>query len=219
MARRRAYRMTPARRAALRKAQIASARKRRGRTSQVKSHIQRNKKRYVVAGGVAVAVGGIAVGQDYTRNVRVYHNTSYKNAHSIKTNGLTGVKRGSYSHVVFGETPGQVFVTKGRNTAKMFGDTVVKVKMNRREFNRHAIRDHNMDQITKRAYSINQRHLKGKKMKVKLGGSRQQMQYYSLFPNGTKESYDPDGYQANMAALKAQVRQARRVRYSRGRFS
>lgn len=53
------YKMTSARRAALRKAQLASARKRRGR-GKVRSHVSRNRRRYAVGGAVAVtAVAGL----------------------------------------------------------------------------------------------------------------------------------------------------------------
>lgn len=51
------YRMTPARKAVLRKAQAASARKRR-RGGAKSSRRRKNIRRAVVAGGVAVAVGG-----------------------------------------------------------------------------------------------------------------------------------------------------------------
>ena len=184
--RRTAHRMTPARRAALRKAQVASARK-RSRAARTSAHIKRHKRKYAV-GTVAVVAGGY-VAQDNVRNVRLYHNTDSRYVSSIKQNGLRGVQKGSFSHVNFAETPGAVFVTKGRNTAKMFGDTVVKVKMNRREFNKHAERDLNMSLITNRAYSIQESYLKGKKLKVRKGGRRQKAAYKSLFPDGTKESY------------------------------
>ena len=53
-----AYTMTPARKAALRKAQQASARKRRRGGGKKSSRRRKNIRRAVVAGGVAVAVGG-----------------------------------------------------------------------------------------------------------------------------------------------------------------
>ena len=52
-----AYRMTPARRAALRKAQQASARKRRGH-GKVRTHLKKHKKKYIagaVIGGALLA--------------------------------------------------------------------------------------------------------------------------------------------------------------------
>ena len=52
------YKLTAKRRAALRKAQLASARKRRGR-GKARAHISRNRKKYI-AGGVAItAVAGL----------------------------------------------------------------------------------------------------------------------------------------------------------------
>lgn len=58
------YKMTPARKAALRKAQLISARKRRGKSiipQSVRSHVSRNKGKYIAAGtGAAVLAGAIA---------------------------------------------------------------------------------------------------------------------------------------------------------------
>jgi hypothetical protein len=54
---RRSHRMTPKRRAALRKAQLASARK-RSRLAGVGSHISRNRKAYITAGVIGGAVLG-----------------------------------------------------------------------------------------------------------------------------------------------------------------
>lgn len=194
--------MTPRRRAALRKAQLASARKRhlRARTNSnsrvrnrrvqaVRSHVVRNKRRYIAAGAVLGAGVGAAVAYDHHKNVRLYHNTDKRNVAGIKKHGLHGVKEGSFSHRHFNEKPGMVFVSKGRNKTKMFGNRVVKIKMNRKEFKRHATRDGNMAGMTSRAYQIHERHLAGKKIRVRRGSPLQNRQYKQMFPDGTKESF------------------------------
>lgn len=57
----RGYRMTPARRSALRKAQLASARKRKGRGTAIRTHVGRNRGKYI-GGFVTIAGIGGAVG-------------------------------------------------------------------------------------------------------------------------------------------------------------
>lgn len=187
---RRAYRMTPARRRALRKAQIASARKRRKTTTKVKSHIKRHKKKYVAGGAIVAAGATTAYGTHRYNNVYLYHNTNIKNASSIKKNGLKGVRPGSFSQLYFNEPIGHVFVSKDYNSrlARGFGNSVVRVKMNRKEFNKYAIRDKNMKR-TSNAFSIHERHLQGRKVKVRRAGPIQSRRYKSMFPDGTKESW------------------------------
>ena len=238
---RRPYRLTPRRRAALRKAQLASARKRRGtgkkvtrkrsvrrssvrsvrrtpvrstrkvrdlgsvsrpaarkianrpsRSVRVKSHVVRNKKRYKAAGtvlGGAVAVAGTgAYAHHRYNNVYLYHNTDSRNIKSIKKTGLHGVKVGSVSHSRFREKPGMVFVAKDFNTTKAFGNHVVRVTMNRKEFNRLAMKDTHMPGHM-RAWQIHESHLVGKKIRTRPGGINQRILYKSTFPGRTKESY------------------------------
>jgi hypothetical protein len=194
----RRHTMTPARRAALRKAQLASARKRKGRGRSVAyrasyaktravGHVRRNRKRYVA--GVAV-IGASAAGYsayDHTVNVRLYHNTANANLRHIKAQGLHGVKVGSYSHRNFREPVGQVFVSKGLNTSKHFGPGTVRIKMNRKEFNKHATKDRHMQ--TRQAFKIHESHLYGKKVRTRRGGPLRKAFHLAYFPDGTKESY------------------------------
>ncbi|HPE53010.1 MAG TPA: hypothetical protein PK852_02725 [Mesotoga prima] len=197
------YRMTPKRRAALRKAQLASARKRRRGGSKstirrrtpgpVRSHLQRHKKKYKTAAVIGGATAAAAYGTHRYNNVYLYHNTDKRNVASIKKNGLRGVVPGSYSHKYFDEPIGHVFVAKDRNTTKMFGNRVVLVKMKRKEFKKHAQRDPNITH-RKNAYSIHEKHLVGKKVRVRRAGPLQAYGYRKAFPTGYKESYDPEGY-------------------------
>ena len=166
-----------------------------GTRVKVQRHVQRNRRRYKTAAGlvagVTVAAGATGYGYDLHKNVRLYHNTDARNVAGIKATGLHGVKRGSFSHTRFQETPGDVFFAKGMNTTKMFGDHVVKVKMDRKYFNAHAKRDPKMPRGT-RAYKIHESHVgkrPGVKYKVYRGGPIQRAQYKAMFPDGTKESY------------------------------
>ena len=183
------YRFTPARRAALRRAQLISARKRKGsgRARKVASHVQRNKGKYTAIGGAAVAVGA-AVTYDQVKNVRLYHNTDARHIPKIKRQGLQGIKPGSYSHRNMKEPVGMVFVSKGRNKTKMFGTHQVKIKMNRKEFNKYAKRDYNMPKST-RPYMIHEGFLEGQKTTIKRNGPIGRASYYRIFPDGTKDSY------------------------------
>lgn len=179
---------------------MISAQKRRGRGRTIsrpasakyaaRRHVQKHKGVYVAGAVVAGAVGGGLVVRDRTVNVRLYHNTDKKNISSIKKHGLHGVKAGSYSHINFHEPVGHVFVSKGRNSAqtKAFGNHVVRIKMNRKQFNQNAVRDRNIPG-THRAMRIHESHLHGKKIRTYPGGPRQRLSYKMTFPDGTKESY------------------------------
>lgn len=218
------YRMTPKRKAALRKAQLASARKRRRGGSKstvrrrtpgpVRSHLQRNKRKYKTAAVIGGATAAAAYGAHRYNNVYLYHNTDKRNVSGIKKNGLRGVVPGSYSHVHFGEPIGHVFVTKDRNTTKMFGNRVVLVKMKRKEFNKVGVRDHNI-RHKNNAYSIHEKHLVGKKVRVRRAGPLQSYGYKKLFPTGYKESFNPEAYAMRYvprryhgAVIDAQIRRA-----------
>lgn len=66
-----AHRMTPARRAALKKAQAASARKRRGKGKGKLARANRkgrNYKRAAIAAGLVVAAAGAYIADDYAYN-------------------------------------------------------------------------------------------------------------------------------------------------------
>jgi len=213
MARRNYGSFTPRRQQALKRAAMISAATRRGRPRYVagnrrvgtrvvgtrtvrtraatRAHVQRNRRKYVAAGVVIGAAAGGAVGYDRTVNVRLYHNTDKRNIASIKKHGLHGTKVGSYSHINFQESPGQVFVSRGANKSKQFGNHVVKIKMNRKEFNRNATRDRNMS--TRRAMKIHESHLYGKKIRTYPAGPGQRIMYKTMFPGGTKESYKYHG--------------------------
>ena len=88
----RAYRLTPARRAALRKAQQASARKRKGHGSRPQSRTharkQRNRRRIKVAVLTGVAVGAGLAGVGYHGSERATVNRGVRK--SVRKKGLTG---------------------------------------------------------------------------------------------------------------------------------
>ena len=148
----RSYVMTPRRRTALRKAQLASARKRRGKGLQIHTAAavangrnrqlkrRKNLKRaaVVVAGGAAVGTAAYQI--HYHRNyVTGYHRTSYDNANRIvktqqwasKTHkrangqGVEGSATGIwFSKHRFGPGPYKPWGATNKN----FGPGVVKVK-------------------------------------------------------------------------------------------
>jgi hypothetical protein len=86
------YRLTPARRAALRKAQQASARKRKGHGSRPQSRNyarkQRNRRRVKVAVLTTVAVGAGLAGVGYHGSERATVNRGVRK--SVRKKGLTG---------------------------------------------------------------------------------------------------------------------------------
>jgi hypothetical protein len=90
----RAYRLTPARRAALRKAQQASARKRKSRGSRPQSRNyarkQRNRRRVKVAVLTGVAVGAGLAGVSYHGSERATVNRGVRK--SVRKKGLRGVE-------------------------------------------------------------------------------------------------------------------------------
>ena len=141
-----AYRMTPARRRALRKAQVASARKRRGRGKlnamavakgqSRNAKLIRRKKIAKVAVGAAV-VGTVAYQAHYHLNyVTGYHRTSYDKARNIVENqnfvskthqkrvegSPTGIWFSRYKRGKFG-----IYKPLGA-TNQNFGPGIVKVK-------------------------------------------------------------------------------------------
>jgi hypothetical protein len=116
---------TPQRRAALRKAQLASAAKRRGRRRVVRQLSPRTKKVLKYA-----AVGAAAYGTYRAISVPVYHNTSPKSANGIMATGFKGAKRG---------TTGQAaYFSIGRNRTKEFGTATVKGRISRRQLHKVA---------------------------------------------------------------------------------
>jgi hypothetical protein len=143
MARR--YAMTPARRRALRKAQLASARARR-RGSRMST-------RKKVAVGAAVAGAGY-YGYQKSRYVVMYHNTSHHQARQIVKNGFAGGKgRKGDPTKIWKQTAsgysdhekGRVFFSVGYNhpIAKSFGSARLKTKVRRKDLKKFGrIDDH-----------------------------------------------------------------------------
>jgi hypothetical protein len=130
---RRPHRMTPRRRAALRRAQIASARKRRrgGSTAQKKAHRRKIARRTaIVAGGVVV--GGVAAYQInyHARYITGYHRTGYAQAANIvKTRQWRSETETRNVQRVEGTGTGIWFATRrfGAHN-RNFGPAIVKVK-------------------------------------------------------------------------------------------
>jgi hypothetical protein len=87
-----AYRMTPARRAALRKAQQASARKRKthGSRPQSRTHAKRQRRRRIVRNVAltGLAVGAVAGGVAYHQSEGATVNRGVRK--SVRKKGLTG---------------------------------------------------------------------------------------------------------------------------------
>jgi hypothetical protein len=130
----RIHRMTPARRNALRKAQLASARKRKGsgrtRPSNLhkgKRHITKNQKRALVGVAAVAAVGAAAYGAHKARYVTVYHGTRHHAARQITKHGFNNGKGpNARAH--------DVYLTSKRRTGNTaYGTDVVKVKMRRKD--------------------------------------------------------------------------------------
>lgn len=197
MAKAKTTRQIAASRRNIRKAQIVSARKRRGtgrrkpinRRTRAVAHVKRHKIAYGAATGVA-AIGAVAAYDKYGR-IPLYHNTSMSAAQGIKLAGFKGTRAGSLSNALYGAPVGQVYFTAGKNESVMFGDTVVRIKMSKRKFKKIARPDAQMRQLTNRAYMIHSRNLtryKGRRVRVKKGDLMQQHFSYLYksvhFPNG-----------------------------------
>jgi len=127
------YVMTAKRRAALRKAQLASARKRRGKASK---HLKKHRKKYAVAGA---AVVGTAAYQAYDRkkNVRLYHTTGKSASKSIRKNGFIGAHIDHYGP----EVAGRVYFSTNKKGSTPYGSHTVRVKMSRIKFAKVSQRD------------------------------------------------------------------------------
>lgn len=135
MARR--YVLTPGRRVALRKAQAASARKRKGR-----------RKAIAVAGGVAVAGAGIYLADRKVNTVKIYHNTSHSRAKRIMKHGFMDTaaearrRRLKVSHAAGDpDAPGMVYFAVGRNNARFFGPAALSTRVRKKKFHSIAIAD------------------------------------------------------------------------------
>ena len=186
-----AYRMTPARRRALRKAQVASARKRRGRGKlnamavakgqSRNAKLIRRKKIAKVAVGAAV-VGTVAYQAHYHLNyVTGYHRTSYDKARNIVENqnfvsktqqrkvegSANGIWFSKYKRGKFG-----IYKPLGA-TNQNFGPGIVKVK----RIPRSVIQSHRkvMDGYAGKGsrsvgdwFMVNTKDLKGRKIKRSL---------------------------------------------------
>ena len=143
MARR--YVMTPKRRLALRKAQLASARKRKGTR---KAQTARRRKAIVVAGGVAAAGAGVYMLDRKVNTVKIYHNTSHSRAKRILKNGFMDTKaeasrrRVKVSHAAGDpDAPGMVYFAVGYNNARFFGPAALSTRVRKRKFNKIAVAD------------------------------------------------------------------------------
>ena len=133
MARR--YVMTPRRRVALRKAQLASARKRKGRG---KKQWSKKKRVAVGVGSAAVVAGGTTVAYKATYT-NLYHNTGHHRARMITKHGFkTPTARSTQAK--YGQLNGPVsslvqqntyMTTRKRGVARMYGPDTVKVRVRR----------------------------------------------------------------------------------------
>lgn len=132
MARR--YVMTARRRTALRKAQLVSARRRKGRGKQWSK-----KKRVAVGvGSAAVVAGGATVAYKATY-INLYHNTGHHRARMIAKKGFKAPTARS-TQAKYGQLNGTVstlvqqntyMTTRKRGVARMYGADTVKVRVRR----------------------------------------------------------------------------------------
>lgn len=132
---RRPYRMTPKRRAALRKAQLVSARKRRkGTSTKTRTSRKRVIKRVAVVGTVGA---GAAYGVHRYNNPRLYHNTSHHSARMIKKSGFSGsAKKRAGEGNKYQAADHIYFTNRKRSNAKAYGTDTVRVTMKRKQYKR-----------------------------------------------------------------------------------
>lgn len=138
----RRYRMTPARKRALRKAQLASARKRKG--------LSRKTKRRIVVGVGTAAVLGTAVGAyslDRKRNtMMVYHATTHHKAKKIHKEGYKATKHRKVAYSNHSGTgplheSGKVFIATNQKSIKGYGRAVVSSRVRKKKFYKYAKQD------------------------------------------------------------------------------
>lgn len=134
------YRMTAARRAALKKAQLASARKRKRGMSK--------KKKLAIGAGVAaivgVAAGGYALDRKYN-TMTVYHATSHARARKIAAEGFKDGKHRAraYRNIVDGvlHEKGRVFLSITKRSADPYGVGVLSARVRKKKFYKYATQD------------------------------------------------------------------------------
>lgn len=231
-----AYRMTPARRRALRKAQLASARKRRGTGSKKLSALgmartptkaQRTRRRKIVRGvAVGAAVGVAAYQANYhARYVTGYHRTSYANrdqilrtqsfksmTHTRKVEGSdTGIWFSRYRRMPLGAY--KPFGATNQN----FGPAVVKVKRIPRKVvtsHRKVMKDYGSNSHARDWFMVDSKDLKGKKIKGVANPMTKRYRAYKRNAIATRTSFPGFEHMAyltdNWADPKPRTRRRRR---------
>jgi hypothetical protein len=112
-----------------------------------------SRKKKILVGAAILGTGATGVyAVDRTRNVRLYHNTSYKAANKIIKQGFIGGEpRGSGPATYF---------SVGRNETKAFGNATVKAKVRQKQFRKIAHRDYEEGGSTYYINSENRHHIK-----------------------------------------------------------
>lgn len=133
-----AYRMTAARRAALKKAQLASARKRkRGMSTKKKVAI-------ATAAVVGVAAGGYALDRKYN-TMTIYHRTYHHRARKIAAEGFKANKHRAraYRNMVDGvlHEKDRAFFSTSRRGANGYGKALLTARVRKRTFYKYATKD------------------------------------------------------------------------------
>lgn len=136
--------MTPKRRVALRKAQLASARARK----RTKAISPKNKRRIAIGVGTA-AVLGVAAGAysiDRKRNtMMVYHATTHHRARQIHKKGYQTKHRkrayGNYSGTGPMHETGRVFVSTRAKSIKQYGPGLTSARVRKKKFYKYAKQD------------------------------------------------------------------------------
>ena len=161
----RRYRMTPARRAALRKAQLASARAR-------KRGISRRTKIAIAGVGVA-AVAGTAIAVDRKRNtMMVYHATTHHKAKKIHKEGYKANKHRKVAYANHrGSGPlhehGKVFLSTSQKSIKSYGRAVTSSRVRKKKFYRYAKQDVHPLTLKGESFGFKSRHSSHYNMQVK----------------------------------------------------
>ena len=144
MARRRTARQRAASRRNIRKAQLVSARLRKG-TGKVKRKSKGLSRRQKITAVAALTVATGATGVyavDRARNMKVYHNTSHHRARTIVKNGYAPGKEGRRPNLHISDgtgkagshEAGRVFFAAGRNNARFFGPAATSMKVRKKAF-------------------------------------------------------------------------------------
>jgi hypothetical protein len=140
------YRMTPGRRNALRKAQLASARKRK-----LSARSRKNLKRAAVGAGVVGVGAGLYAADRHYNTVVLYHSTTHARATRIAKNGFQHVRSRHNFDLNTGKrlsTGGNIYFAVGKNnTTKVadgsykFGYATVQTRVRKKKLMKYSTPD------------------------------------------------------------------------------